>query len=356
MALAPPMNRGMTFNSLSTHAYEGYAVSIGYARVLFDYMVQRGFKPAHICPPSRLHELTASDSNARCPLNEWHDLMGAAEVLMGDAHLALTLSEHVKPWHAGLVGFMAMTSGTLRDVGKVLSHYHHFLNDVESVEVSVQGPRFVLGVPQLTSLNSQRISMITLGSWAWHARWLTGRHDLVFDADFAFPKPGRLALFEHVFGGSLRFNQTHSALAGPLHHLDLRVIQQEPAINRILHQQAERQKDQLAESAGSFLAKLERLLSTHLGHSEVSLSALAAEMQVSPRTLQHRLEDTGLSFRAVVERVRKNQAIHYLNDSRLSLMQIALMLGFANQTSFHHAFKRWTGQPPGEFRRFTSGS
>jgi AraC-like DNA-binding protein len=349
------MNRPMAFNTSSTNAYEGYAVSIGYVRVLFDYMAQQGFSPDQVCAPLRVNEFRVADSNARCPLNEWHDLMGAAEVLMGDAHLALTLSEHIKPWHAGLVGFMAMTSGTLRDVGKVLAHYHHFLNDVESVEVGLRGNCFVLAVPQLTSLNSQRISMITLGSWAWHARWLTGRHDLVFDADFAFPKPGRLDTFERVFGGALRFNQPHSALAGALPYLDLRVIQQEPTINRILLQQAERQKDQLAESAGSFLAKLERLLSTHLGHSEVSLSALAAEMQISPRTLQNRLEDTGLSFRTVVERVRKNQAINYLNDSRLSLMQIALMLGFANQTSFHHAFKRWTGQSPGEFRRFTSG-
>jgi AraC-like DNA-binding protein len=350
------MNQPMAFNTSSTNAYEGYAVSIGYVRVLFDYMAQKGFKPEQICAPPRFNELRAADSNARCPLNEWHDLMGAAEVLMGDPHVALTMSEHVKPWHAGLVGFMVMTSGTLREAGKVLAQYHHFLNDLESVEGGVQGDQFILGAPQLTSLNSSRISLVTLGTWAWHARWLTGRHDLVFDADFAFPKPGRLEMFEHVFRGSLRFNQPRSALAGALHYLDLCVIQQESSINRILIQQAEQQKDRLAESAGSFLAKLERLLGKHLGHSEVSLSALAAEMQISPRTLQNRLEETGLSFRAVVERVRKNQAIHYLNDSRLSLMQIALMLGFANQTSFHHAFKRWTGQSPGEFRRITSGS
>jgi AraC-like DNA-binding protein len=350
------MNRRTAFNAPSTHAYEGYAVSIGYMRVLFDYMSQSGFTPEQICAPMRLSDLKAADTDARCALNEWHGLMGAAEVLMGDAHLALTLSEHVKPWHTGLVGFMAMTSSTLRDVGKVLARYHHFLNDVESVEIGLEGRHFVLAVPQLTSLNSPRISMITLGSWAWHARWLTGRDDLTFDADFAFPEPGKRALFERVFGGALRFNQPHSALKGDQLYLDLCVIQQEPTVNRILHQQAERQKGQLAESAGSFLAKLERLLGTHLGNSEVSLAALAAEMQISPRTLQHRLEDTGSSFRAVVERVRKSQAIGYLNDSRLSLMQISLMLGFANQTSFHHAFKRWTGQSPGEFRRVTTGS
>lgn len=341
----------MKFHHTAAGAYDGYAVSIGYVRVLFDYMQQKGFDPQRICAPLRWQELQAADAALRCPLNEWHGLMGAAEALMSDPHLALTLSEYLKPWHTGLVGFMAMTSSSLRDVGEVLKRYHHLLNDIEAVDASLAGDQFVLGVRQLTALKSSRISLLTLGSWAWHARWLTGRADLVFDAHFAFAEPRRLELFHRVFGGALRFNQPNSAMLGDQSYLALRVIQQEPTINRILHQQAAAQIDQRADSAGNFLARLERLLASHLGQGEVSLSVLAAEMQISPRTLQSRLEDSGLSFRSVVERVRKHQAIQYLNDSRLSLMQIALMLGFSNQTSFHHAFKRWTGQSPGEFRR-----
>lgn len=346
----------MESNDLSAGAYEGYAVSIGYVRALFDYLQQQGHAAEEICAPLRLSEIRAADSSTRCSVTEWHSLMGAAEGLLGDPNLALALSAHLKPWHTGLVGFMAMTSRTLGDAGQVLVRYHHLLNDIEAVDEAMLGKQFRLGVRQLTSVKSPRISLLTLGSWASHARWLTGRNDLVFDAHFAFSPPRQLDAFERIFGGALLFNQPTSALLGARDYLALGVIGQEPNINRILHQQAAAQVDQLAESAGSFLAKLERLLSAHLGQGGVSLAVLAAEMQVSPRTLQNRLEEAGMSFRAVVERVRKNQAIGYLNDSRLSLMQIALMLGFANQTSFHHAFKRWTGQSPGEFRRLPSGS
>ena len=72
---------------------------------------------------------------------------------------------------------------------------------------------------------------------------------------------------------------------------------------------------------------------------------------MSPRTLQNRLEASGMSFRSVVDRVRQSEAESYLRESRLPLIDIALALGFANQTSFQHAFKRWTGKSPGEFRR-----
>lgn len=346
----------MEFNTSTTGAYEGYAVSLGYVRVLFDYLQLSGFAPEQICAPRRLSEIRTSDSSARCALDEWHGLMGAAEVLTGDAHLALALAEHFKPWHTGLVGFMAMTSRNLRDVGKVLARYHHLLNDIEAVEAGTQGSQFALSVRQLTTLKSSRIALLTLGSWAWHARWLTGRSDLVFDVDFAFAAAGRSDRFDRIFGGAVRFGCTDTVFRGSLSYLDLPVIQQEPNVNRILHLQAQQQMDRLAEGAGSVLAKLERLLMAHLGQGEVTLAALAAELKISPRTLQSRLEESGLSFRSVVERVRRNQAVGYLGDPRLSLTQIAQLLGFANQTSFHHAFKRWTGQSPGEFRRLPSRS
>lgn len=351
------MDRGTDYSSASAEAFEGYAVSIGYVQVLFDYMRQRGFAPERICEPARLEELRAADSNTRCAINEWHGLMAAAESLMGDADLALTLAEHCRPWHLGLVGFMAMTSGTLRDVSKVLLRYHHLVNDVESVEASLSDGRFVLEVQQMTSLKSARISMVTLGSWAWLARWLTGRSDLVFDADFDIPQPGRPDFFHRVFGGEVRFNRPQCALRGSTAYGDLRVLQQEPMVNRILQVQAARQSDLTRKKgSGSLLAQLERQLIANLGRGDVSLVAVASEMRISPRTLQSRIDEAGSSFRSILQRVRKYQAINYLGDSRLSLVEIASMLGFANQTSFQHAFKRWTGQSPGEFRRPKSGS
>lgn len=334
-------------------AYEGYAVHIGYVRVLLDVLEQHGIDPARIWTPQRLAEIRAATANARVPLQEWHGLMNAAEGLLGDPWLVLRLAESVKPWHTGLVGFMAMTSATLLEVGSVLARYHHLLNDIETVEAGTRGDRFALDVRQLTALRSPRISLLTLGSWAWRARWLTGRPELRFDADLPDPEPGAAARLrlDRTFGGTLRFGQPHASLLGPRDYLALPVIHQEPSVNRLLQREAQQQADEHAEATGSFLARLERRLAAQLGGGEVTLASLASEMEVAPRTLQRRLEDAGLSFRSVVERVRKNQALAYLADPRLSLIEIALMLGFSNQTSFHHAFKRWTGHAPGEFRR-----
>lgn len=337
-------------------AFDGYTVGMGYVRVLIDHLDQSGRAARDICTASQLAQIREASSGDRFPVNDWHALMASAETLLEDPCLALTLSEHLKPWNMGLVGFMAMTSNTLGEVGKLLERYHHLLNDLEAVHRKVQGDRFVLSLRQLTAVVDPRITLLTLGTWAWHARLLTGKPDLVFDADFAFASPGQEDRFARVFGGAVRFKQRSNALTGPMRYLELPVLQQEPSVNRILHQQAEQQADRHALSPGSFLAKLEQLLALQMGERDVTLAVLAEALDMSPRTLQNRLEAVGLSFRGVVERVRKNLAVKYLNDSRLSLLEIALMLGFTNQTSFHHAFKRWTGQSPGEFRRLLSGS
>ncbi len=331
---------------------DGYTVSVGYVRALLEFLQQQAIAPEAICPSAdRLRELSSLDSSARCEVREWEALMAAAEAQLQDPLLALTLSAELKPRHAGLMGFLAMTSGTLRDVGGVVARFHHLLNDIETVEAYVEGTHFVLEVRQMTPTRSNRLTLLTLGSWVWYARWLTGRDDMRFHVDLMQPPPPAIDQHWAFFGGELRFNQPRNALRGDRDYLKLTVTQQEPLVNRILQQQAQAQLDRLSSRLGSFLHRLERLLKGQLHQGEVTLAALASELNMSPRTLQNRLEASGMNFRTVVDRVRQSQAESYLRDSGLPLIEIALRLGFANQTSFHHAFKRWTGKSPGEYRR-----
>ncbi|MEO1470539.1 MAG: helix-turn-helix transcriptional regulator, partial [Pseudomonadota bacterium] len=68
------------------------------------------------------------------------------------------------------------------------------------------------------------------------------------------------------------------------------------------------------------------------------------------RTLARRLADEGASYQAIVDGVRRRLAESYLDDTALSLAEIAFLLGYADQSSFTTAFKRWTGATPGERR------
>jgi AraC-like DNA-binding protein len=81
------------------------------------------------------------------------------------------------------------------------------------------------------------------------------------------------------------------------------------------------------------------------------LESVAKQLAMSPRTLQRRLSEHGAIFNDMLDTMRSGAAKSYLAQRDIAATEIAYLLGFAEQSSFNRAFKRWTGQTPGEFRR-----
>jgi AraC-like DNA-binding protein len=63
------------------------------------------------------------------------------------------------------------------------------------------------------------------------------------------------------------------------------------------------------------------------------------------------LSEAGLSFSQLLDETREPLARHYLRDASLELADIAFLLGFSEAGSLARAFRRWTGQSPGAYRR-----
>jgi AraC-like DNA-binding protein len=81
-----------------------------------------------------------------------------------------------------------------------------------------------------------------------------------------------------------------------------------------------------------------------------ALKDVARHLGLSPRTLQRRLAEGGLSFHRLVERARREMAMHYLADSSLELNETAYLLGYEDANSFFRAFQQWEGTSPGAWR------
>jgi AraC-like DNA-binding protein len=82
----------------------------------------------------------------------------------------------------------------------------------------------------------------------------------------------------------------------------------------------------------------------------VRLAGIAAALDLSPRTLQRKLADAGATFQQVLDAARYALAMDYLRRDGLSLVDIAFLLGFQEQSAFTHAFREWSGMNPGAWR------
>lgn len=72
---------------------------------------------------------------------------------------------------------------------------------------------------------------------------------------------------------------------------------------------------------------------------------------MSVRSLQRKLQQSGTSFRQLLDQTREELARQYICDRGADLTEIAFLLGFSEHSAFSRAFKRWTGQTPSDMRR-----
>jgi AraC-like DNA-binding protein len=103
-------------------------------------------------------------------------------------------------------------------------------------------------------------------------------------------------------------------------------------------------KDNIAE-------QLKRRLAHLLARGEANADYACRAMKLSRRTLQRRLKAEKTSFQKVLQEVRADLAVRYLSDRRLKALEVAMLLGYNNFSSFTTAFKSWYDMPPAEYRQ-----
>jgi AraC-like DNA-binding protein len=78
---------------------------------------------------------------------------------------------------------------------------------------------------------------------------------------------------------------------------------------------------------------------------------VAALVNVSTRTLSRRLREEGTSYEGILDALRRDLSRRHLRDARVTIDEVALMLGYAEMRAFRRAFQRWYGMSPAVFRR-----
>jgi len=118
---------------------------------------------------------------------------------------------------------------------------------------------------------------------------------------------------------------------------------------------------QLIEQAGKYLkslntgdniaSQLKRRLADLMASGEANADAACRALKLSRRTLQRRLKAEKTSFQKVLQEVRRELSVRYLSDTRLKALEVAMLLGYSNISSFTTAFKSWYDMPPAEYRQ-----
>jgi AraC-like DNA-binding protein len=121
-------------------------------------------------------------------------------------------------------------------------------------------------------------------------------------------------------------------------------------LNDLLRKYAEAALADRAHAPTTLRSSIEDSVAQLLPHGKASLPNVARRLAVGSRTLSRRLGDEGLTFTKVLNETKLALAKRYLAERDLPFGEVAWLLGYRELSAFFHAFKRWTGVTPRQFR------
>src|SRR6516162_596486 len=146
------------------------------------------------------------------------------------------------------------------------------------------------------------------------------------------------------------FAQTVDSWVLPQHVMDLPIVSSDGYLLRILTAHAD---DLLPErrSVTALQNRVANQLISLLPSGEARAAVVAQRLGMSTRSFTRHLAEEGTTFGEILEQLRQRLASRHLADDRMSVQQIAWLLGYSHVAAFNYAYKKWTGTTPGRARK-----
>lgn len=263
--------------------------------------------------------------------------------------VALRLAPELSSRRETLAGLVVRASCDVREALRWLARWVPLVHEGLEAILDEEGARWVLRAPRRPLGAGRFVHELVLARVVHQVRVAAGALT-PSRLWFAHARPPELAPLVAWFGtNDLAFGCRDSGFAVPLSELDRPTLHPDRRTVEALAPLVD--ADLGTQKTGATLAGR---VAMHVAASlpqGTDVTEVAAALRMSPRTLQRRLEQEQTRFTAVVDRARLEAAQRLLADPALTLAEIAFRVGFADLATFSRAFKRWTGKPPGQWRR-----
>jgi AraC-like DNA-binding protein len=145
------------------------------------------------------------------------------------------------------------------------------------------------------------------------------------------------------------FEQEHNQAIFPLAILESPIYNPNPRVADLLNVELHQLLHEV-ENQDALTLRLWRYFQVQGVSFTADIDSIAQLFNITPRTLQRRLQQEGTSFQDELKCFRTQQAQQLLSNKQLTICEIAFQMGFSDNSAFHKAFKRWTGLTPKDYQ------
>ncbi len=275
-----------------------------------------------------------------------------AAQLAGDDMFGLHLGQRYDLRASGLAAYVSIAAATLQEA---------MLNATRYGAMNESGADYALTeAGRVAAFRMDSRSPIIRGSRQaseFKAAFIVASCRRWVGADF---RPLRLCFFhareasrgevEALFGCPVEYGSAVTEMLLGSDQLVLPVSAADPYLLAVLENHADEVLSRQARARDGLRERVGRLVAQDMPKGVPTARRVASALGMSERTFARRLQAEGMSFRQLVDDLRREMARSYLDNPDLTLAQVAYLLGYADQSAFSNSFRRWTGQSPRRFR------
>jgi len=273
--------------------------------------------------------------------------------LSNDPAIALRAGRRMHVMAYGMYGYALLSSPTLAQGIDFTAKYGRVLGMVADVVFSRTETQAIFSLEALLSRNPRddiyRFALeFAFATCQTLSKDIYGRPFKFSALRASYPAPPHARLYRRIFECPIQFEQRANELQFDVSWIDRPVADMHPNAHAMAGELCEQFLED-SDQGGGIAADIRRILVERPGRFP-NIETIAAELSLHPRALRRRLEAEGTSYRDLLADVRMKLAIEYLRTTQMTNDEIAARLDYSDAANFRHAFSRWTGKSPSEYR------
>lgn len=308
-----------------------------------------GLNPHTLLAQAGLSAALLEDPNQRLAVANVINLLEESARVSACESFGLRMAELRQLSDFGEISLLLSHQRTLREALQVIVQYRHLLNDALAIHIEEAGSTVIIREEVVSDLphRGRQATELAIGVMLRLCAALLGAHWHPISANFTHTAPADLSIHRRIFGCKLVFGSEFNGIVCPAADLN----KANPLANEAMARLAQRYLDSL-QAGGKLSLELEMRKTIYLllPMGRATIEQVAQTQGMNVRTLQRRLEECGVTFSDLINGVRRDLVIRYLENPDYSLGRIADMLGYSMPSSFTRWFIAQFGMPPASWR------
>jgi AraC-like DNA-binding protein len=321
------------------------------SRALIAACVRLGLDTESLLRAAGISRETLDDPDARIEGNQASALWMKAYELSGDPVLSLHAAEACPLGAYKVIHYIAANASTVGEAFRYSARYFPLINTAITLPIDESGDPIVFGVRDESGPEgvSRPYAEYCFAVFVLHVRAATGVSFPLRRVQFMHRAPADISEHERIFGCPVKFQVEHNGLHFDRAVWETRSTGAHPGVFEVMTDHADLLLEKLPRGP-DLVERTRQAIGERLRGGDSSLESVARGLGTSARSLQRHLRELGYSYNALADEVRAATARLYLEQPDIAVAEVAYLLGFADQSTFNRAFKRWTGQTPARSR------